>query len=222
MNIIVALLTILLCLIIIIAIWITFQYLVKRVAYGQTIAPPPISLPTPPAGTPPAPTPPAKVEPTPPAVTPPTPTAAPTPTQAAPNLQYLPQKSYVQTFAPENGVPSSIPLQQVPQVIPVQAPQQSTGGGFDMSTIMSVISMIMAGGSGFLGKMGLDKAKNAQGTVQEVAQNNVKQAAVQQQTLQQVYENMPDKGASIIDKPEIKLENVTAVKEEALKTASKA
>jgi len=213
---------ILIAIILIAAIWFVLDYILNQhtiisinKTHAQTVAPPPIALPPTPTGTPPAPP-----QPTPPAVTPPTPTAAPTPTQTAPNLQYLPQKSYVQTFAPENGVPSSIPLQPVPQVVPVQG--QSAGGGFDMSTIMSVISMIMAGGSGFLGKMGLDKAKNANNTVQAVAENNVKQATVQQKTLEQVYENMPDKGASIADKPEIRLDNVAAVKEEALKTASKA
>jgi hypothetical protein len=223
MNFIYALLYVFFALILIIGIWLVLNYLLNRsgiVVHAQTVSPP-IALPEPPAPTPP--TPPAKAEPTPPSVTPPTPTIAPTPTQTAPNLQYLPQKSYVQTFAPENGVPSSIPLQAVPQVMPVQsAPQQQSAGGFDMSTIMSVISMVMAGGSGFLGKMGLDKAKTANVGVQAVAQNNVKQATVQQKTLEQLYENMPDKGASITDKPEIKLENVTAVKEEALETAAKA
>jgi len=199
---------IILVIIIIIAIfvalgWLSFGF---NVAKGQTVAPPIALPPTPPAVAPPVPT-------------LPTPVPTPTPTLPSPNLQYLPQKSYVQTFAPEVGVPSSVPLQAVPQVVPVQA-QQS--GVFDTGSIMSILALITAGGSGFLSKLGLDKAKNAQQTGQAVAENNVQQATVQQKTLEQVYENMPDKGASINNKPEIKLEAVAKVKEEALKVASKA
>ena len=108
----------------------------------------------------------------------PTPVPTPTPTSPNPNLQYLPQKAYVQAYAPENGIPStSGALQVVPQVVPV--PQQSQGiAGFDMNTVLSVLSMIVSGGSGFLAKVGLDKSKKNQETVQEVAQTQVKQIEV--------------------------------------------
>src|ERR1044072_9923084 len=64
-----------------------------------------------------------------------TPTAVPTPTPTAPNpnLQYLPQKAYVQAYAPENGIPStSGQLQVVPTVVP-QTPNPI--GGFDLGSI---------------------------------------------------------------------------------------
>jgi len=175
-------------------------------AHGQTVAPPS-------GGTPPA-------SGTPPAPVSPTVTNVPTPTAPSPNLQYLPQKAYVQSFAPEQGVPAnSIPLQAVPPVVAPSPYQQQSNSGFDIGSIMS---MIIAGGSGLLAKMGFDKAKTAQNTSQANSETNVKQATIQQKTLEQVYENMGDKGASITNKPEIKLEEVAKVKDEALKTASKA
>jgi hypothetical protein len=154
------------------------------------------------------------------AVVTPTPVPTPTPTSPEPNLQYLPQKAYVQSYAPENGIPTNgAPLQVVPQTVPVQS---NSIGGVNIDSALSVLSMIVSAGSGFAAKLGFDKAKKAQNTSQENAETNVKQAAIQQKTLEQVYENMPDKGASIQDKPEIKLEEVAKVKDEALKTASKA
>jgi len=157
---------------------------------------------------------------TPPPVTTPTPVLTPTPTTPNPNLQYLPQKSYVQTFAPENGIPSSVPLQALPTVVPYQAPVQNNAlGGIDLG---SIIPIVIAAGSGLLAKMGLDKAKKAEGTSQLNAEMNVRQSTVQQKTLEQLYENMPDKGNSINDKPEIRLSEVAKVKDDAVKTASKA
>jgi hypothetical protein len=192
-------------------------FLLDNILWGQTppAAGPPVPKPTTPvpAAGPPAPTPAPVV---------PTVTNTPTPTASSPNFQYLPQKAYVQSYGPEVGVPANTaPLQAAPIVVapPVQQPAAQAGGGFDIGTI---ISMAIAAGSGLFAKMGFDKAKKAQGTVQEVAENNVKQATVQQKTLEQVYEIMPDKGVSIKDKPEIKLENVAKVKDEALKVASKA
>ena len=176
-------------------------------AYGQTVAPPK-------EGTPPA------SSGTPPATVAPTVTNTPTPTAPNPNLQYLPQKAYVQSFAPEVGVPAnSVPLQSVPPVVAPSYQQQSTNNGFDIG---SILSMVVAAGSGLFAKMGFDKAKNAQATGQQNAEMNVKQAAIQEQTLQQVYENMPDKGVSINNKPEIKLTEVAKMKDTAVGTASKA
>jgi len=183
-----------------------------NVAHGQTVAPPK-------EGTPPTPTPPANSG-TPPAPVPPTVTNTPTPTAPNPNLQYLPQKAYVQSFAPEVGVPqNAVPLQSVPPVIAPAYQQQSTSGGFDVG---SILSMVVAAGSGLFAKMGFDKARKAQDTTQSLAETNVQQATIQQKTLEQVYENMPDKGVSINNKPEIKLTEVAKMKDEAVKTASKA
>jgi len=190
------------------------SYSLIGIAYGQTVAPPSGGTPPASAGTPPA------SSGTPPATVAPTVTNVPTPTAPTPNLQYLPQKSYVQTFAPEQGIPQNgVPLQAVPPVVAPSPYQQQSNSGFDIGSIMS---MIIAGGSGLLAKMGFDKAKTAQNTSQSNAETNVKQATIQQKTLEQVYENMGDKGASITNKPEIKLEEVAKMKDEALKTASKA
>jgi hypothetical protein len=189
-------------------------YSLVGMVYGQTVAPPSSGTPPASTGTPPAST------GTPPATVAPTVTNVPTPTAPTPNLQYLPQKSYVQTFAPEQGIPQNgVPLQAVPPVIAPSPYQQQSNNGFDIGSIMS---MVIAGGSGLLAKMGFDRAKTAQGTTQALAQTNVQQATIQQKTLEQVYENMGDKGASITNKPEIKLEEVAKMKDEALKTASKA
>jgi hypothetical protein len=159
----------------------------------------------------------------------PTPVPTPTPTSPNPNLQYLPQKAYVQSYAPEVGIPSnSIPLQPVPTVIPQPvAATSQTIGGFDISDIFSTI---VAAGSGLAAKMGWDRAKKVDDkveekvvpTVQSVAEHQVKQDIVSQKQSEQIYENMADKGVSIQDKPEIKLENLAKLKDEAVKTASKA
>lgn len=152
----------------------------------------------------------------PPAVTP-TPVNTPTPTAPNPNLQYLPQKAYVQAYAPENGIPSNQqPLQVVPQVVP--APVQQSAG-FDIGSIMS---MAIAAGSGLMAKMGFDKAKKVQGTVQDVAQVQVKQTDQTKVLAKQVYENMSDGGASITDKPEIQLKILEETKNQAVETATKA
>ena len=85
----------------------------------------------------------------------PTPVPTPTPTSPEPNIHYLPQKAYVQSYAPENGIPSNgQPLQVVPQTVPVQS---QAVGGFDAG---SIVSMIVAAGSGLFAKVGIDRAKN--------------------------------------------------------------
>ena len=171
------------------------------VAYGQNVSPP--------SGTPPAPV-------------SPTVTNTPTPTSPNPNLQYLPQKAYVQSYAPEVGVPSNtVPLQAVPPVVAPAYQQQNTGG-FDLGSLAGILGVLGAGGAYLKGHFANKKAEAAKETGQQLAENNVQQATVQQKTLEQLYENMPDKGASITDKPEIKLEKVAEVKDEALKVASKA
>jgi len=178
-------------------------------AYGQTVTPPAVSpstgVPTAPAVTPPA-------------VTTPTPVLTPTPTSPNPNLQYLPQKSYVQTFAPENGIPSSTPLQAL---APVQAPapqQQSSGFPTD---IMGILAMAGAAGAYLKGHLANHKADKAQDIGKENAAMNVKQGIIQEESLKLQYENMPDKGNSITDKPEIRLTEVAKMKDKAVDTATK-
>ena len=166
-------------------------------AYGQTVTPP--------------------TEVNPPAVTTPTPVLTPTPTSPNPNLQYLPQKSYVQTFAPENGIPSSTPLQALP---PVQVPVQQQSSGIP-TDIMGVLAMAGAAGAYLKGHLANHKADKAQDIGKENAAMNVKQGIIQEESLKLQYENMPDKGNSITDKPEIRLTEVAKMKDKAVDTATK-
>ena len=179
-------------------------------AYGQTVTPP-VSPSTGVPTTPPA------VNP--PAVTTPTPVLTPTPTSPNPNLQYLPQKSYVQTFAPENGIPSSTPLQALP---PVQAPapqQQSSGLPTD---IMGILAMAGAAGAYLKGHFANNKANAAQDIGKENAAMNVKQGIIQEESLKLQYENMgTEKANAITDKPEIRLTEVAKMKDKAVDTATK-
>jgi hypothetical protein len=178
------------------------SYSLISIAYGQNVPPPP------PQGTPPAPV-------------APTVTNTPTPTAPNPNLQYLPQKAYVQSFAPEVGLPAnSVPLQAVPPVVAPAYQQQS--GGFDLGSWAGILGILGAGGAYLRGHFADKKAEAAKDTSQLNAQMNVKQAAIQEQTLQQVYDNMGDKGASITNKPEIKLTEIAKMKDQAVETASKA
>src|SRR5687767_6162662 len=76
----------------------------------------------------------------------PTPVPTPTPTTPNPNLQYLPQKAYVQAYAPENGLPANTPqLQVIPTVVPQAAPQQSSGLGIPGLDIAAVLALVGTG-----------------------------------------------------------------------------
>lgn len=115
-------------------------------------------------------------------------------------LQPLPQDYYVIT--------------QPPKGIAVVQQEQSS---FNLNDI---ISGLIGGGAGALyAKIRGDKNQK---TVQEVAQTQVKIAEVQQGTLEQVYENMPQKGNEITNKPVIKQDNVQQIKDKAVETATKA
>lgn len=152
----------------------------------------------------------------------PTPVSTPTPTSPNPNLQYLPQKAYVQAYAPENGIPlNSQPLQIVPQVVP--APVQNNSNILDQFGGTAGVMAMLASAGIYLKTRVLDKKteKNAEVTREQSAQI-VKGAEVDQKIADRVYKNMSDGGASINDAPEIKLETLAANKEEAVKTATKA
>ncbi len=147
--------------------------------------------------------------------------AVPAQTAPNPNFQYLPQKAYVQSFGPEIGIPNSptpaLPSVTTVPVAPAQV-QQNTVGGMDIGEI---VSMVIAGASGFAAKLGFDKAKKAENTGKENSAMNVKQAIIQEEGLKLQYENMPDKGAGITDKPEIRLTEVAKMKDTAVDTATK-
>ena len=145
----------------------------------------------------------------------PTPVPVPTPTEPNPNFQYLPQKAAVTVYNPEVGIPAnSQPLTVVPQVVPAQQ-------NFISGTIDSLGGI--AGVMGMLGAAGVYvKTRLLNKTVKENSAQIVKGADVDATIAKQVFENMADKGASIQDKPEIKLETLSKNKEEATETASKA
>src|ERR1044071_1413700 len=153
-----------------------------------------------------------------------TPTAVPTPTPTSPNpnLQYLPQKAYVQAYAPENGIPStSGQLQVVPQVVPAPAPAQSNGLGIP-TDIMGILAMVGAAGAYLKGHLANNKANEAKETSKENAAMNVKQAIVQEEGLKLQYEKMgPEQANAITDKPEIRLTELAKMKDKAVETATK-
>lgn len=174
-----------------------------HITFGQTL-------------TPPATTPPAATAPAPPAVTP-TPVPTPTPTAPAPQFQYLPQKSYVQTFAPEQGIPTSAAGTVVPQYLPAQ--QQQSGGGFDINTLLSLAAL---GGTGIAAKLGIGKANKAEA----LAKDGLNVSAVQSDQIEQTVRTMfklgdPNKVATIDDAPAIKLDNLNATKKDITEKAAK-
>jgi len=186
--------------ILVIGTWIIFE-MAMHTAEGQTPpanAPPKATTPTPP-----------------PATLPPTVVNTPTPTSPLPNLQYLPQKAYVQSYAPEIGIPTpNVPLQSAPvvQAPALQAPTtQSSIPGIDIAAMLA------------LGGTAINFVKNhfTSKTTKANSEMNVQQAIVQQKTLEQLYENMPDKGESIKDKPEIQLREIADLKEKAVNTNTK-
>lgn len=177
----------------------------------------PVEGQTPPANTPPkttTTTPPATT--TPPPVQAPTVTNTPTPTSPLPNLQYLPQKAYVQSYAPEIGIPTpNVPLQSAPvvQAPAVQAPvTQSSIPGIDIAAMLA------------LGGTALNFVKNhfTNKTAKANSEMNVKQGVISEETLKLLYETMgTEKANAITDKPEIRLTEVAKMKDKAVETATK-
>ena len=152
----------------------------------------------------------------PPAVTP-TPVNTPTPTEPNPNLQYLPQKAYVQAYAPEVGIPTGQqPLQVVPQVVPVQPSQ-------------SIQNNLLDSVGGIAGVMGVLAAAGTYVKAHFIGKSNKETMAAEVKTKEQVhelarvtYENMPQKGNEITDAPAIKLETLKEDKQEFTDKAAKA
>lgn len=192
-----------------------------QVVNAQTVAPPPASDtetgPTPPANKP-TPTPPANT-PTPPAIVQPSPTVA-TPTAPNPNFQYLPQKSYVQTFAPEVGIPSSTSLTPIQPVQTV--PTTGGGGGIDGLNIMSVLGIVAAGGAYLKGHLANQKANNNQEVIKENSTAIVDSKVVQQEIARYMFNLDKAKADALNDAPAIKLEKLEEDKKVATDTAAKA
>ncbi len=148
----------------------------------------------------------------------PTPVPNPTPTQPDPNFQYLPQKAAVTVYNPEIGVPQfAQPLQTVPQVIsPPAVPVQSgTLGipGLDVALIAGLVGQFI--------RTEL-KNKTVTGLVKRIAGTQVKQIEAQEEHLGLTFDQMPQKGDEITNKPNIKQDHIKDIKEQAIDTAEKA
>lgn len=148
----------------------------------------------------------------------PTPVPTPTPTSPNPNFQYLPQKAYVQPFAPESGVPAnSQPLTAVPQTIPAPVSTSSSSSNIvdSVGGIAGIMGMLSAAGvyvkTHFLG----NKTK-------EVMAAEVKTKEQISELARVSYENMPNKGNDIVDAPAVKLETLAEDKAEFAEKAAKA
>lgn len=151
----------------------------------------------------------------PPAVTP-TPVNTPTPTEPNPNLQYLPQKAYVQAYAPEVGLPTGQqPLQVVPQVVPAPAVQAGTLGipGLDVMAISAAIGTFIRSEL---------KGHTITNVIKKIAGTQVKQIEAQEEHLGLTMDQMPQKGDEITNKPNIKQDHIKEIKQEAIETAEKA
>ena len=121
------------------------------------------------------------------------------------------------------GTPTTSGLQALPQdyYVITQPPkgivvQQQEASQFNFSDILS--GLLGGGAASIYAKIRGDKNQK---NVQEVAQNQVKIVDVQQEALNLQYENMPQKGNEITNKPVIKQENVQQIKDKAVETASK-
>jgi len=194
----------LLIVIIITAIWFVFTNINNKV-FGETApAPTPTTTPAP-------------------APVVPTPVPTPTPTAPNPNLQYLPQKAYVQSYAPEIGLPqNTIPLQAVPTVVPVQQQQQGVGG-FDIGSIMGILSMLAGGGALLKSKMVGDKTNKVEAISKDTMGATVQTKEQVEQAVRTMFKlSDPVKVAAIDDAPAIKLETLAKDKAEFAEKAAKA
>ncbi len=145
-------------------------------------------------------------------------------TAPQPNLQYLPQKAYVQAYAPEVGIPVG--------GTPVQ-PLQSAGSFPTAITptpvvsapaidYMSIISTIIAAGSGFMAKMAHDKSKKVQETARENSSAIVDSKVVQQELARLLFEWNKPQAEALNDSPSTKLESLKNEVKSATETATKA
>ena len=161
-------------------------------------------------------TPPAPTNPTPPPAQLPTPVPTPTPTQPNPNLQYLPQKAYVQAFAPENGIPAnSQPLQVVPQTVP--APVQQTGPSLGIPG-MDIAGVLALGG------VAVNYVKNhlLNKTVRTNSTHIAEGTVVDKELARLMFTKDPVWAKTIDDSPATKLETLEDNTKKATETASKA
>jgi len=155
-----------------------------------------------------------------PAPIPPTVVNTPTPTAPNPNFQYLPQKAYVQAYGPEIGIPSSGGIQAAPTVVvPAQQQAAPANGGFDIGSIMAIVT---AAGAGLFAKLNRDKVNKVQDTTKENSASLVDTKIVQQEIARYMFNLDKAKAEALNDAPAIKLEKLEQDKKEATDTATKA
>lgn len=129
------------------------------------------------------------------------------------NLEFKEQEAYIVTELPEG----------------VLAQNSQMGTGNELTNLIVGIAG-STGAMGILnalytkvtGKKNEEKTQEVKATTQQVAANQTKIVDVQQGSLKLQYDNMPDKGESITNRPEIKLKAVEDLKDQTLKTAAKA
>ena len=142
-----------------------------------------------------------------------------------PNFQYLPQKAFVQTFTPEvqPTTPTAVigPVPITPQGAVVQ--QQPTAVVSQPAIdYMSIISTIIAAGSGFMAKMAHDKSKKVQETARENSSAIVDSKVVQQELARLLFEWNKPQAEALNDSPSTKLESLKDEVKSATETATKA
>jgi len=140
-----------------------------------------------------------------PAPIPPTVVPTPTPTAPNPNFQYLPQKAYVQAYGPEIGLPTTGGIQPAPTVVVPAQQAAPAAGGFDIG---SILAMVTAAGAGLFAKMKGDQAKKAE----VIAKDNMGSILDNKEALKELarimYSMNPEKANQITDAPSIKLETL--------------
>ena len=138
-----------------------------------------------------------------------------------PNLQYLPQKAFIQAFSPEaTPTTQSAILGPLPNtVVQPTGTVQTTSSGID---IASIISMAVAAGSGFMAKMASDKAKKAQETTKENSSAIVDSKIVQQELARLLFEWNKPQADQLTNSPSTKLESLKDEVKQATDTATKA
>jgi len=144
-----------------------------------------------------------------------------------PNFQYLPQKAFVQTFTPEvqPTTPTAVigPVPITPQGQAAVVTQQPTAVVSQPAIdYMSIISTIIAAGSGFMAKMAHDKSKKVQETARENSSAIVDSKVVQQELARLLFEWNKPEAAALNDSPSTKLESLKGEVKSATETATKA
>jgi len=132
-----------------------------------------------------------------------------TPTISPNNIEFIPQKAFIVT------VPPAGQEQTVSSNTNTNNDANATNQGGVAGAIIGAVSLAGVAYNAF-------KNSKTQKNQQNIAETQVKLAGAHKSALELQYENMPQKGNEITNRPDIKLENLEKIKEEALKNASKA